>query len=106
LSQDVAKRLREDTLTERNVRSFSDGRQREDIDACDPSRSCFGRSYDPLHLPSLVMFSISLLGPLRVRVGKTVAGFVEALGDGNVRMAALGGFCIGVGLGFFLKATQ
>jgi hypothetical protein len=107
LSQDVAKRLRENTLTERNVRFFSDGQQhRDDINGHDPSRSCLGHSYDPLHLPSLVLFSISLLGPLRARVGKTISGFVEVLGDGNVRIAVFGGFCVGIGFGFFLKAKQ
>jgi len=105
LSQDVAKRLRENTLTERNVRYHSDGYRDADTQY-DPSRSCMGRSYDPLHFPSLVMFSISLLDPLRTRFGKSISGFVEALGDGNVKAALLGGFCIGVGFGFFLKSTQ
>jgi len=105
LSRDVAKRLRENTLTERNVRYYSD--DDSGVDAHDPSRSssCLGR-YDPLHLPSLIMFSISLLGPLRARVGKSISGFVEALGDCNVRVALLGGFCMGIGFGFFLKSTQ
>lgn len=102
LSQDVAKRLRENTLTERNVRYHSDGYRDDD----DPSRSCMGHSYDPLHFPSLVMFSISLLDPLRARVGKSISGLVEAFADGNVRAALLGGFCIGIGFGFFLKSTQ
>ena len=105
LSQDVAKRLRENTLTERNVRYHSDEHRDDDLQH-DPSRSCLGHSYDPLHLPSLVMFSISLLHPLRVWVGKSISGFVEALGDGNVKAALLSGFCIGIGLGFFLKSTQ
>jgi hypothetical protein len=103
LSQDVAKRLRENTLTERNVRHHNGG----DVDPQhDPSRSCMGHSYDPLHFPSLVMFSFSLLSPLRARVGRSISGFVEALGDGNVKAALLGGFCMGIGFGFFLKSAQ
>ncbi|KAF8225741.1 hypothetical protein L208DRAFT_1443326 [Tricholoma matsutake] len=104
LSQDVAKRLRENTLTERNVRYYND--EHRDVDAHDPSRSCVGHSFDPLHLPSLVIFSVSLLGPLRARVRKSISGFVEALGDGNVKAALLGGFCMGIGFGFFLKSSQ
>jgi hypothetical protein len=101
LSHDVARRLREGTLTERNVRGSHNHKCSDD-----PARSCVGGSYDPLHLPSLVIFSISLLGPLRARFNRSVAGFLESFGDPSVRMALLGGFCMGLGIGLYMKSAQ
>ncbi|KAF9457891.1 hypothetical protein BDZ94DRAFT_1325916 [Collybia nuda] len=125
LSHDVARRLREGTLTERNVRR-AQNRLRQvlgesDLDGTcasagdhDPE-SCNGGEgydydstfdYDPLHLPSLVLFSISLLGPLRVRLGRTVVRVVDKLGEASVQVALVGGFCVGVGVGVYLKSAQ
>ncbi|RDB17355.1 hypothetical protein Hypma_001813 [Hypsizygus marmoreus] len=104
LSQDVAKRLRQATLTERDVRrSPFDGYE----SLGGPPRSCMHNSpYDPLHLPSLIMFSISLLEPLRARFSKSMNSFAEALGDWNIRMALGGGFCFGLSVGLLLKAVR
>ncbi|KAH9478004.1 hypothetical protein JR316_0010237 [Psilocybe cubensis] len=59
--------------------------------------------FDPLHLPSLLMFSFSLLGPLKARLGETIRGLADFLtfGDAKVQLAVglTGGFCVGVGLG-------
>ncbi|TFK69836.1 hypothetical protein BDN72DRAFT_857371 [Pluteus cervinus] len=113
-----------------------------------------GYEYDPLHLPSLLMFSLSLLGPLQTKIGQTIMGLVEGafggssrsvaavavmdaqekghgrlghagrrkhrqghgqqveLGGGGgvstgVKVAVVGGlstFCVGVGVGMFLKS--
>lgn len=110
LSRDVARRLREGTLTERNVRRFGMLEPGEDEDDEIESRyplrgSCLGEGgFDPLHLPSLFMFSLSLLGPLRGRVGRSFSSFVDALGELPVRLALFGGLCVGLGIGLFLKA--
>lgn len=73
-------------------------------------------AFDPLHLPSVIIFSISLLGPLKSRVTRTISDLVGAVtsvgGPGlftfedasSVKIALLGagGFCVGVGVGMFL----
>jgi len=101
LSQDVAKRLREGTVTERTLqRSTHDNYLRVD----ESSRSCLSDShYDPLHLPSLVMLTVSLVGPLRARLRRSLSLLIEAIGDSNVRSALLGGFIVGMGVGLFVK---
>jgi hypothetical protein len=100
LSHDVAKRLRDNTVTERN----------NDLSGCGPDRdharstSCMGNSsFDPLHLPSLLLFSLSLLGPLQNRLGRSIVAFVEALGDYHVKVALVGGFCMGIGIGLSFR---
>lgn len=45
-------------------------------------------SYDPLHLPSLLMFSLSLLGPLQTKIGQTIMGLVEGTFGGGAGAAA------------------
>jgi len=106
LSRDVARRLREGTLTERNVQRFGKLENDEDDEELqhDPHYPCLGGAgFDPLHLPSLFVFSLSLLGPLRSRVGKSIPSFVDALGELPVRLALFGGFCVGLGIGLFLR---
>lgn len=61
-------------------------------------------SFDPLHLPSLIVFSVSLIGPLRVRVWASLQSAVESLNETKVQVALFGGFCIGVGAGFWARA--
>jgi hypothetical protein len=92
LSQDVARRMRQGTLTEKNV-------NRSMHEASSPrSASCVSNPFDPLHLPSLFMFSVSLLGPLQSRVWGTIIAFA-----GEVKLALVGGFCVGLGIGLFLR---
>ncbi len=55
--------------------------------------------FDPLHLPSLIAFSFSLLGPLRSRLGRSVQDVWDVLNETQVKAALLGGFCIGFGVG-------
>jgi hypothetical protein len=64
----------------------------------------FGRGamYDPLHLPSLFIFSISLLGPLKERFDGSLSFIWDALEQAPVRMALLGGFVVGVGVGLVI----
>lgn len=61
-------------------------------------------SFDPLHLPSLFIFSVSLLGPLRVRVWASVKSTIENISEAKVQMALFGGFCIGVGAGMWVRS--
>lgn len=60
-------------------------------------------SFDPLHLPSLLMLSLSLLGPLKARLGETIWSVVELLGDTRVQILVAGGVCVGIGLGTCMK---
>ncbi|GLB39697.1 hypothetical protein LshimejAT787_0702070 [Lyophyllum shimeji] len=80
LSQEVATRLGDGTRTERNMDCQSNPNKR--VIAHDSSRSCLSNShYDPLHLPSLVMFSVSLLGPLRSRFRRSLERLIQTVGD-------------------------
>ena len=65
----------------------------------------FGRSsiYDPLHLPSLVVFSISLLGPLKERLEDSLSFLWDALDQFQVKVALLGGFLVGIGVGLVIQ---
>jgi len=48
--------------------------------------------FDPLHLPSLLVLSLSLFAPLKERMAC-------AMGRLRVHLALVGGFCVGVGVG-------
>lgn len=61
LSHDVARRMREGTIT-----SAPPTLPR----AQPPASSCAPIAFDPLHLPSLFMFSLSLLAPLKARIAQ------------------------------------
>ncbi|EKM78299.1 hypothetical protein AGABI1DRAFT_107519 [Agaricus bisporus var. burnettii JB137-S8] len=122
-SQDVAGRargvvMRQPVLTLLNQRRNSfineEGEDEKDLDSDDDdekeyllppqdSSSSSSSSYtplDPLHLPSLMFFSISLLKPLRIRLHRSISGFFESIAsEKNVRVALLGGFCVGLGIG-------
>lgn len=99
LSHDVA-RARNATITRRQTPNLALSKSLDlDDNSLVPRGSC-GTSLDPLHIPSLFLFSISLLNPLRARLCKSISEFLESLGsEKNVRIALLGGFCIGLGIG-------
>ncbi|KAF8962285.1 hypothetical protein BDZ97DRAFT_1759354 [Flammula alnicola] len=125
-SQDVAKRMREGTITQRSVQrsrtgtilNASEKDQTHDLGQNANSNEADLRSpqyrqggyahapFDPLHLQSLLVFSVSLLGPLRTRLGESVQSVVEALGETRVRVALLGGFCVGLGVGVLVKSWR
>ncbi|KAG6887067.1 hypothetical protein C0992_000956 [Termitomyces sp. T32_za158] len=105
LSQDVAKRLREGTVTERGTRRRSKSKNHDHVRFDDSPHLCINNTrYDPLYFPSLVMFSVSLLGPLRTRMRRALARITEIASDTHIRVAILSGFTIGVGVGLFLKS--
>jgi len=93
LSHDVARRLRRGTLTEKNL-----NRPQDELSSPRRSASCVGNTFDPLHLPSLLMISVSLLGPLHAHIWKSIVTTVEKPG-----VAFLGGFCVGIGVGLLLR---
>ncbi|KAF9238050.1 hypothetical protein BU15DRAFT_88490 [Melanogaster broomeanus] len=86
-SQDVATRAREDTVTGRP----------------DPVTRPAAPCIDPLHLSSLVSFSLSLLDPAKALLSRSMSKFLEKLSDGDVRVALLGSFCIGFGIGMMVR---
>ena len=86
LSQDVATRTREGTVTARP-------------DTISPPAPCV----DPLHLSSLLSLSLSLLEPIRDRLQKGMSSVWAKLSDGEVRVALLGSFCIGIGIGLMIR---
>ena len=86
LSQDVATRTRENTVTTRP-------------DAISPPVPCV----DPLHLSSLLSLSLSLLQPVRDCFHKNMSRAWAKLSDGEVRVALLGSFCIGIGIGLMIR---
>ena len=59
-------------------------------------------SIDPLHLPSLIVLSLSLFAPLKERVGSVLGSAVESLKERRVQAALIGGFCVGVGVGLWV----
>ena len=122
----VARRMRESTITQRAV-TKAQSRSKEsnhqplsndspsEQDADSPNmydrndKKSFQHSpsisFDPLHLPSLFFFSLSLFDPLKSRAKQSVAGF---WGDWSwklsaMQMAIIGGFgfCFGLGVGLF-----
>lgn len=86
LSQDVATRTRENTVTARP-------------DAISPPSPCV----DPLHLSGLLTLSFSLLEPVRDCFHKSMSMAWAKLSDGEVRIALLGSFCIGIGIGLMIR---
>lgn len=86
------------------------------------SPSCPSAAFDPLHLPSLVVFSVSLLGALRMRVarslgvynGKRASDAVVSEENKHRRggrslgyrfgigFALMSAFCAGVGIGLLV----
>ncbi|KAF8639160.1 hypothetical protein AX17_001648 [Amanita inopinata Kibby_2008] len=60
-------------------------------------------AYDPLHFPSLLLFSMSLLGPLKERFDGSLSFIWDALGEAQVRVALIGGFVVGIGVGLAIR---
>jgi mannose/fructose/N-acetylgalactosamine-specific phosphotransferase system component IIC len=62
--------------------------------------------FDPLHIPSLFVFSLSLFGPLSGRMARSVEdvfGNMQPRGV-HVGLALVGGFVVGVGLGLLMRS--
>jgi hypothetical protein len=115
----VARRMREGTITQRDVATRSNPQllspnspeehgdyEEKDERYLDPScQPCSSRSFDPLHLPSLLFVSLSLFKPLKSRMKQSAKGL---WGNWNwklsaMQMAIVGGvgFCFGLGFGLF-----
>jgi len=86
LSQDVAARGRENTVISRP-------------DAISPPVPCV----DPLHLSGLLSLTLSLVEPVRDRLHKCMSRTLAKLSDSEVRVALLGTFCIGIGIGLMIR---
>ncbi|CAA7268451.1 unnamed protein product [Cyclocybe aegerita] len=112
----VARREREGTVTKRSashpkaaLESSDHMSEKEEHDTTSPRqpRQPYWHpqhpDFDPLHLPSLLIFGVSLLGPLKERLSQSVRGLFVALGEARVRVALVGGFCIGVGFSVFTR---
>jgi len=99
LSEDVARtrrsRDRDNTITQANSSGLPHHHKFDP-----PYMNTF---FDPLHIPSLVVFSFSLLRPARRQLGISILGFVGKLKDWEVGLALVGSFCFGIGLGLLLK---
>ncbi|KAI6041457.1 hypothetical protein EDC04DRAFT_2983059 [Pisolithus marmoratus] len=87
LSHDVATRSRENTVTNRPIITHR------------PAPSIV----DPLYFSSLIAFSFSLLNPAKARITNSVSTFIQLVSDCQVRIAMVGSFCIGVGVGWMLR---
>jgi hypothetical protein len=86
LSRDVARRLREGTITARSSHV--------------PAKStpCTLGVLDPFHIPSLIMFSLSLLAPLKDCISQL------SLSGRRLGVVLVGTLCAGVGVGLALRA--
>ncbi|THH21410.1 hypothetical protein EW146_g127 [Bondarzewia mesenterica] len=87
LSRDVARRLREYTITSAPPA----------LSHSSPSSSCIPAAFDPLHLPSLLVFSLSLFAPLKERIAQ-----VQVTG-GRLGFLIVGTLCAGIGIGLALR---
>jgi len=88
LSRDVARRLRENTATS----ASGPGQVRTKNAPCTPA------VLDPFHIPSLVMFSLSLITPLKDSVAQM------SLSGRRLGIVLAGTLCAGVGIGLALRA--
>ncbi|KAH9968183.1 hypothetical protein BC827DRAFT_1170874 [Russula dissimulans] len=88
LSRDVARRLRECTVT-----GTSGPSQVHAKDA-----PCTPAFLDPFHIPSLVMFSLSLFTPLKENISQIT------LSGRRLGIVLVGTLCAGVGVGLALRA--
>lgn len=113
---DILRRTRELTVTERSIamehvahpksrdethsECASDGSQ---VPQRQPKQASYASTttFDPLHFPSLFAFSVSLFGPLKARLDESVRGIWMVLNETQVRVALLGGFCLGVSFSLF-----
>lgn len=88
LSRDVARRLRENTATS----ASGPGQVRAKNAPCAPA------VLDPFHIPSLVMFSLSLITPWKDIVAQM------SLSGRRLGIVLAGTLCAGVGIGLALRA--
>jgi hypothetical protein len=86
LSRDVARRLRENTATSGPSQVHS------------KNATCVPGVLDPFHLPSLVMFSLSLVTPLKEGIAQM------SLSGKRLGIVLVGTLCAGVGIGLALRA--
>jgi hypothetical protein len=86
LSRDVARRLRENTATS------SPGQVHPKSAICAPA------VLDPFYIPSLVMFSLSLVAPLKDSIAQM------SLSGKRLGIVIAGTLCAGVGIGLALRA--
>ena len=86
LSRDVARRLRECTITSSSSHV--------------PARSahCTPVALDPFHIPSLLIFSLSLFEPLKGSISQII------LSGRRLGVVLAGTLCVGVGIGLALRA--
>lgn len=68
-----------------------------------PMRDLAQQCFDPLHLSSLVSFSMSLLGPAGRKLNRSVSLFVDKLADSQVRIAMMASLCLGIGIGMMIR---
>ncbi|KAI0061129.1 hypothetical protein BV25DRAFT_795376 [Artomyces pyxidatus] len=83
LSHDVARRLREGTVTGEEA----------------PRPSCAPAPFDPLHLPSLFVFSMSLFAPVKESLRQV------HLSGTRLGLVLVGTLCAGVGIGMMLRTA-
>jgi hypothetical protein len=86
LSRDVARRLRENTATSGPSQVHS------------KNVTCAPAVLDPFHLPSLVMFSLSLVSPLKESIAQM------SLSGKRLGVVLAGALFAGVGIGLALRA--
>ena len=86
LSRDVARRVRENTVTSSGASHV-----------LATSAPCTPAVLDPFHVPSLVMFSLSLFTPLRDSIAQM------SLSGRRLGIVLAGTLCAGVGVGLMLR---
>ncbi|KAH9022162.1 hypothetical protein EDB85DRAFT_2075492 [Lactarius pseudohatsudake] len=90
LSRDVARRLREGTITAGSSGCYVPAKSTH----CTPPAVVL----DPFHIPSLVMFSLSLFAPLKDSISQL------CLSGRRLGIVLVGTLCAGVGVGLALRA--
>ena len=88
LSRDVARRLREGTVTSGPISVHA------------KSATCAPAVLDPFHIPSLVMFSLSLFMPLKDSLAQM------SFSGKRLGIVLAGTLCAGVGIGLALRASS
>ncbi|KAG2345242.1 hypothetical protein BDR05DRAFT_880778 [Suillus weaverae] len=69
----------------------------------DPARVPEQQCFDPLHLSSLLSFSLCLLDPATRLLSRSVSTFVDKLADSQVRVAMVGSLFLGIGIGMMIR---
>ncbi|KAF8180405.1 hypothetical protein BJ912DRAFT_907259 [Pholiota molesta] len=92
----------DDTAVERSRTAPSPDADKQRYSA-PPLARAPGASFDPLHLPSLLILTVSLLAPLRECIGAVVLRAAGTLRETRVQVALVGGFCVGVGVGVWAR---